>query len=102
LLCLQFFELQFQLLDVSADLLALGTKDHPPQLGDDQLQVLDLVVTAEKLVLLRSKRFILGEHFLLLRGYKCLKDASVQRTQFSRCRVKRGHRSEYATDGAEL
>ena len=60
LLRLQFFELQLQLLDLAADLLALGAEDHPPQLGDDQLQVLDLVVAAEELLLLGGERFILG------------------------------------------
>jgi len=99
---LQFFELQFQLLDLAADLLTLGTEDHPPQLGDDQLQVLDLVVAAEKLVLLRGKCFVSGENLVLLRGNQRFQSCAIQRTQISRCRVGRSHRSECATDATKL
>lgn len=45
---------------IAADLLTPGAEDHPPQLGDDQLQVLDLVVAAEKPLLLGGESFILG------------------------------------------
>ena len=34
LLRLQLFELQFQLIDLAADLLALRAEEHAPQLGD--------------------------------------------------------------------
>jgi hypothetical protein len=60
LLCLQFFQLQLKLLNLAADLLTPGAEDHAPQLGDHQLQVLDLVVAAEKLLLLSGESFILG------------------------------------------
>ena len=46
---LEFFELQFQLLDLAADLLTLRTENHPPQLGDDQLEMLYLAIAAEQL-----------------------------------------------------
>lgn len=59
-MCLQFFQLQFKLLNLAADLLAAGAEDHPPQLGDHQLQVFDLVVAAEELLLLGSKNFSVG------------------------------------------
>jgi hypothetical protein len=97
---LQFFELQFQLLDLATDLLALGAEDYPPQLGDDQLQVLDLGVAAKKLLLLSGQRFVLGKNRLLLRCNQCLQSYAVQSTQISRSSKGRSHRSEYARDGS--
>src|SRR5271170_1930255 len=97
---LQFFELQFQLLDLTADLLALGAEDHPPQLGNDQLQMLDLVVAAEELLLLSGQLFVPGKNLLLLRSNQCLQSYTVQSTQISRSSKGRSHRGEYATDGA--
>ena len=49
---LKFFELQLQLLDLVRDLLA---EDHPLQLGDDQLEMFDLAVTADACLLLSGK-----------------------------------------------
>src|ERR1019366_4872893 len=50
--CLQFVQQQLQLLDLSIQLLRLAPELHPPQLGDQQLQVLDLVVTRQQLLVL--------------------------------------------------
>ena len=47
LLCLrgfQFVQLQLQLLDLPFQLLRLAPELHPPQLGDQQFQMFDLVV----------------------------------------------------------
>jgi hypothetical protein len=48
------------LLDLAGDLLALGPEDHTPQLGNDQLEMFDLVAVAEQTLLLCSKSFVLG------------------------------------------
>jgi hypothetical protein len=49
---LHLFELQLQLLDLALDPLALRSEDHPAKLGDDQLQVFDLVVVGEQLLVM--------------------------------------------------
>ncbi len=46
----KLFELQFQLLDLMRDLLALLAEDHPLQLGDDQLEMFDLAVAVDALL----------------------------------------------------
>ena len=51
---LQFVQPQLQLLDLTVQLLRLTPELHPPQLGDQQLQVLDLVVARQQL-------FVLGQ-----------------------------------------
>ena len=43
----QFFQLQLQLFDLPLDLLRLAPELHPLQLGDQQLQVLDLLLARE-------------------------------------------------------
>ncbi len=50
----QLIDLQFQLLDLACGLLAAGAEHHPSQLGNNELQMLDLTVTAEQLLLLRN------------------------------------------------
>ena len=45
--CLQLFQLQLKLFDLPLDLLRLASELHPLQLGDQQLQVFDLVVAGE-------------------------------------------------------
>ena len=47
--CLQIFQLQLQLLDLTRDTLALGAEHHAEQLGDDQLEMIDLAVAGEQL-----------------------------------------------------
>lgn len=55
---LKLFELQLQLFNLVRDLLALRAENHPPQLGDYQLEVFDFAVTAETLLaLFYQKRF---------------------------------------------
>ena len=39
---LESFQLEFELFDVAMELLRLAPEVHTPQLGDDQLQMLDL------------------------------------------------------------
>jgi len=51
---LQLLQLQLQLLDLPIQLLGLAAELHPPQLGDQQLQVLDLVVPRQQLFMLRE------------------------------------------------
>ena len=48
----QLFQLQFQLLDLPLQLLRLATELHAPQLGDQQLQMLDLALVREQLFML--------------------------------------------------
>ena len=63
---LEFFELQLQLLDLAGHLLTFRAENHPPQLGDDQLEMFDLVIAAEQLFVMGSNGLILSEHLLLL------------------------------------
>jgi hypothetical protein len=49
---LHLFELQLQLLDLALDPLAFRAEQHPAKLGDDQLQVFDLVVVGEQLLVM--------------------------------------------------
>ena len=49
---LQLFQLQLQLFDLVCDLLRLAPELHPPQLGQQQLQVRDLLLTREQLLIL--------------------------------------------------
>ena len=49
---LQFFQFQLKLFDLALDLLRLASELHPLQLGDQQLQVFNLMVTGEKLLVL--------------------------------------------------
>ena len=50
----QFFELQFQLLDLALDLLRSAPELHAPELGDQQLQMLDLAAMREQFAMLRQ------------------------------------------------
>src|ERR1700722_19376135 len=52
--CLQFFELKLQLRDLSDELLAPGSEEHPLQLIEQQLEMTNLAGTQGKLFLLRS------------------------------------------------
>ena len=58
---LQLVQPQLQLLDLTIQLLRLAPELHPPQLGDQQLQMLDLVVTRSQLLVFREELFVLGE-----------------------------------------
>ena len=51
---LQLFQLQLQLFDLSIQLLRLAAELHAPQLGDQQLQLLDLAAMREQLLMLRK------------------------------------------------
>ena len=51
---LQLVQPQLQLLDLTIQLLRLTPELHPPQLGDQQLQMLDLVVARQQLFVLRQ------------------------------------------------
>ena len=67
---------QLQLLDLTIQLLRFAPELHPPQLGDQQLQMLDLVVARLQLLVFRQELFVLGKRFfpaargsvLLVRG----------------------------------
>ena len=48
---LQIFQPQFQLFDLPLQFLALGSKLHPSQLVQQQLQMFDLIVTLQQLLL---------------------------------------------------
>ena len=56
---LQFLQLQFQLLNLPFQLLRLASKLHAPQLGDQQLQVLDLALMREQLFVSCDQLFLL-------------------------------------------
>ena len=60
----QFFELQFQLLDLAIHLLRLAPELHAAQLGDQQLQMLDLGVARGQLLVLRMDSFFLRSECL--------------------------------------
>src|ERR1700751_4532948 len=81
---LQLFKLQFQLLDLACDLLALGAEHHAPQLSDDQLQMFDLAVAATQLLLLCED--------------KSFERRSIQCGQISKSSASPIHATEYATD----
>src|ERR1017187_3787116 len=51
---LQLFQPQLQLLDLPVQFLRLAPKLHAPQLGDQQLQMLDLALVGEQLLMLRE------------------------------------------------
>jgi len=59
---LQFLELQLQLLDLPRQLLRLPPKLHAMQLGQQQLQVLELALPQDQLLMLcqdqRAQRFV--------------------------------------------
>jgi hypothetical protein len=49
---LQLFELQLQLLDLLRDLLRLASELHALELGNEQLQMLELTIAREQLLML--------------------------------------------------
>ena len=49
----QFLQFQLQLFNLPLQLLRLASKLHAPQLGDQQLQMLDLALMREQLIMLR-------------------------------------------------
>src|SRR5664279_2243314 len=51
---LQLFQPQLQLLDLPVQFLRLAPKLHAPQLGNQQLQMLDLALVREQLLMLRE------------------------------------------------
>ena len=53
---LQFFQLEFQLFDLPRHFLRLTTKLHAPQLGDQQLQMLDLIAMRKQLLVLTKNQ----------------------------------------------
>ena len=70
-LCLlQIFQPQFQLFDLPFQFLALGPKLHPPQLAQQQLQMLDLRLPPLQLLLR-------GNPFLVLRQQQRLQCVSI-------------------------
>jgi hypothetical protein len=91
LACLQFFELEFQLLDLARDLLASRAEHHAAQLSDDQLQMFDLAITVEQLLLLRTQ-------FTLLRYDQSFERRSIQCGQISNNSASLGHDTEYDID----
>ena len=58
---LQLVQPQLQLLDLTIQLLRLAPELHPPQLGDQQLQMLDLVVARKQLFVFRQQLCALRE-----------------------------------------
>ena len=62
---------------------------HAPQLGDDQLQMFDLAITAEQLLLLRTQ-------FTLLRYDQSFERRSIQCGQISNNSASPIHATEYA------
>jgi len=78
---LQFLQPKFQLLDLSRQFLRLSSKLHAMQLGQQQLQVLDLTLAREQL-------FIFGDQLLMLR-----QDQRPQRFRRKDVQIgQRGHR----------
>jgi hypothetical protein len=83
---LEFFELQFQLLDLVRYLLALLAEDHPLQLGDDQLEMFDLAVAIKSLLAFCDEQ--------------CFERLSIERLEINNGNQRISHRKKYATGGA--
>jgi hypothetical protein len=82
---LQFFQLQLQLFDLPLQLLRLAPKLHAPQLGDEQLQMLDLTFAREQ-PLLRSDQLI------MLRQDQRLQSSGIEKIQVGERRKRGSHR----------
>jgi hypothetical protein len=67
---LQIFQPQLQLFDLPLQLLRLAPKLHPPQLAEQQLQMLDLTLT-------RKQPLVGGNPFLVFRHQQCLQPFSI-------------------------
>jgi hypothetical protein len=65
---LQIFQSQFQLFDLPREFLALAPELHPPQLAQQQLQMLDLDLTPQQL-LMRSNPFLVFGQQQRLQGF---------------------------------
>ncbi len=98
---LEFFELQLQLFDLAGDLLTLRAENHPPQLGDDQLEMFYLVIAADHLFVMGSNGLILSEHLLLLRNNQRFEKTSIECAQIAGDDGGIGHRREYAIGSSE-
>ena len=91
---LQLFELQLQLLDLARDPLALGAKQHPAKLGDDQLQMFDLAVVGKQLSVLDNQLAVLGQQ-------QRPQSIGVECAQIGK-RRRRNHDLEYAIERVKL
>ena len=60
---LVIFKLQFHLLELDDDLLALGTEDHVPQLVDHELQMFDPLAARAQLISLFGECLSMGIEF---------------------------------------
>ena len=74
---LQLFQMEFELFELNNDLLALLAEDPAPQLLDQQLEMLDLLVAGTQLFALRGERLAVFIEF---------------RVQLLECLVLRGER----------
>jgi hypothetical protein len=68
--------------DLAGDFFALGTEHHAPKLGNDQLQMFDLIVASKQL--------------LLLRHHKGFERFSIQSAQINNAGMCISHGTEYA------
>src|SRR5271157_5174872 len=71
---LQFFQLQLQLFDLPFQLLRLPPKLHAPQLGDEQLQMLDLTFA-------REQPLLRGDQLIMLRQDQRLQSSGIEKIQ---------------------
>ena len=88
------FELQLQLLDLALDPFALRPEHHPAKLGDDQLEMFDLVVVGEQLLVLGNRLTVLGQQ-------QRPQSVGVERAQIGK-RGRRNHDFEYAIERVKL
>ncbi len=68
----QFVELQLQLLDLPVQLLRPAPELHPPQLGNQQLQALDLGLPARQLFVLGVQALALSPNLFCLHGKRLM------------------------------
>src|SRR5208282_534348 len=62
----EFIQPQLELLDLSLQLLRLAAELHPPQRGDQQLQLCDLRIACRQLFVFRLKLLTLQNNLLVL------------------------------------
>src|SRR5579859_604889 len=88
----EFVQPQLQLLDLAVQLLRFAPELPPPQLGDQQLQVLDSVVARGQLRALGKEFFGLREKLLVLEEDQRLQRFGIQGLKIRKRRAQ-GHRA---------
>jgi hypothetical protein len=89
---LQFVQPQLQLLDLTLQLFRLASELHAPQLGDQQLQVLDFAVAGGRLRVFGEELFGLREKLFVLDENQRLRRFVIECVEVRKCRAQR-HRA---------